>query len=181
MKDLSLIVAMTRNRVIGINNQLPWHLPEDLKYFKEVTMGSPMIMGRKTFESIGRLLPGRLNIIVTRNRNYSPEEFLKSKGIDLTPEKRALALVTNSLEEAIEASHANNQQSQNSKTPFLIGGAELFQQGIDLCTKLYITWIDKDFAGDAFFPELSLDQYSQTQCLEKTSPYPHSYCVYSRI
>ncbi len=142
MTALSLIVACAHHRVIGINNTLPWHLPEDLKRFKTLTMGHHIIMGRKTYESLGRLLPGRTTVIVTRNPNYKVEG----------------ALVAGSLQAAIKL-------CKNDDEPFLIGGAELYQHGLALATKLYITQVQLDVKGDAFFPEID---FSQWQLLEKT-------------
>ena len=136
MKALSLIVACANQRVIGINNTLPWHLPEDLKRFKALTTGHHIIMGRKTYESLGRLLPNRTTVIVTRNSHYKVEG----------------ALVANSLEAAL-------QLCQNDDEPFLIGGAELYQNGLALATKLYITEVLLDVKGDAFFPEIDFSQW----------------------
>lgn len=129
MTSLSLIVAIAQNNVIGINNTLPWHLPEDLKRFRALTMGHHIIMGRKTYESLGRLLPGRTTVIVTRNLHYSVEG----------------AIVVHSLSEAIKACGDDDEA-------FLIGGAELYQQGLQYAHKLYMTEIDLNVAGDAFFP-----------------------------
>lgn len=129
MTSLSLIVAIAQNNVIGINNTLPWHLPEDLKRFRALTMGHHIIMGRKTYESLGRLLPGRTTVIVTRNLGYSVEG----------------AIVVHSLDNAIKACGDDSEA-------FLIGGAELYRQGLQYAHKLYITEIDLDVAGDAFFP-----------------------------
>lgn len=131
---LSLIVAMSRNRVIGHQNQLPWHLPEDLKHFKATTMGNPIIMGRKTFESIGRPLPGRENIVVTRNPAYREEGVI----------------VVHSLAEAIKAC--------GDRDAFVIGGAQLYQDALPLADRLYVTLIDQDFAGDTYFPEIDWEK-----------------------
>lgn len=130
MQNLSVIVAVANNQVIGVNNTLPWHLPEDLKRFKALTMGHHIIMGRKTYESLGRLLPGRTTVIVTRNPDYKVEG----------------ALVANSVEAAIALCKDDDE-------PFLIGGAQLYETGLALADKLYITQVDTDVAGDAFFPE----------------------------
>ena len=139
MAKLSTIVAIANNRVIGINNTLPWHLPEDLKRFKALTMGHHIIMGRKTYESLGRLLPGRTTVIVTRNPDYKVEG----------------ALVANSLEAAIALCKDDDEA-------FLIGGAELYQDGLKLSSKLYITEIDLTVKGDAYFPEYSLKEWQET-------------------
>lgn len=170
----SSIVAMTRKRVIGKNNDLPWHLPEDLAYFKKVTMGCPIVMGRKTFESIGRPLPGRENIIVTRNKNYSPNAVT---GLDSS--KLENTHVVHSLGEA--KTLCEKLPHTNAKREiFLIGGAQLFQESLDLCDRHYITWIEKDFEGDTFFPEFELSQYIEVSKKEISTPFAHSYCVYER-
>ncbi len=139
MQNLSLIVAVAKNGVIGHNNTLPWHLPEDLKRFRALTTGHHIIMGRKTYESLGRLLPGRTTVIVTRNPNYNIEG----------------ALIANSLEAAIAL-------CQNDNEAFLIGGAELYQHGLALANKLYVTEIVLDVAGDAHFPELNAEKWQET-------------------
>ncbi len=136
MMSLSVIVALAKNRVIGVNNTLPWHLPEDLKRFRQLTMGHHIIMGRKTYESLGRLLPGRQTVIVTRNRDYQVEG----------------AHVVHSLEQAIQVSASDSEA-------FLIGGAELYQQSLPLAKRLYLTQIDAEFEGDAYFPEIDLNEW----------------------
>ncbi len=144
MSRLSLIVAAAKNGVIGINNTLPWHLSEDLKRFKALTMGHHIIMGRKTYESLGRLLPGRITVIVTRNKHY------KAEG----------ALISHSLQAALILACSDAE-------PFVIGGAELYKEGLKLANKLYITEVQAEFAGDAFFEPIDLDVW---QLAEKT---PH--------
>lgn len=133
-----MIVAVANNGVIGVNNTLPWHIPEDLKRFRALTMGHHIIMGRKTYESLGRLLPGRTTVIVTRNPHYKIEGALVAHSL-----QAALALCTNDSE------------------PFLIGGAELYKEGIKLANKLYITEVHADFAGDAFFEPLDLTRWQE--------------------
>ena len=130
MTNLAIIVAMAKNRTIGINNTLPWHCPEDLKRFKSLTMGHHLIMGRKTFDSIGKPLPGRTTVVISRDRK------LKIQG----------CTVVNSLPEAI-ASCAKDPQI------FVVGGADIYTQTINLADILYITEIQKDVIGDAVFPE----------------------------
>ncbi len=136
MTALSLIVARAKNNVIGLNNTLPWHLPEDLKRFRALTTGHHIIMGRKTYESLGRLLPNRTTVIVTRNPQYRVEG----------------ALMAHSLDDAIAL-------CQDDEEPFLIGGAELYQTGLAKATKLYITEVDLDITGDAFFPEVDFNYW----------------------
>ena len=139
MPCLSLIVAVARNGVIGANNTLPWHLPEDLKRFRALTTGHHIIMGRKTYESLNRLLPGRTSVIVSRNADYSVTG----------------ALVANSLQQAIELCGSDEEI-------FLIGGAELFGQGLQLADRLYLTEIDAYFEGDVFFPDFDPKTWHET-------------------
>ncbi|ASJ23610.1 dihydrofolate reductase [Laribacter hongkongensis] len=135
---LALIAARARNGVIGLDNRMPWHLPEDLAYFKRVTLGKPVVMGRKTFESIGRPLPGRLNIVVTRNPGWQAAGVQVAHSLDA-----ALALAAAAVPEEI----------------MLIGGAELYRQALPQADVLYLTEIDAEFAGDAFFPEVDLARW----------------------
>ena len=127
---LSLIVAMAKNRVIGSNNQMPWHLPADFAYFKKVTLGHPVIMGRKTFDSIGRPLPGRRNIVVSRNPAF------RAEGVD----------VMTSLDAAIKI-------CQNTEA-FVIGGATLYAEALPHADRLFITEVDASPNGDTVFPSL---------------------------
>lgn len=137
---ISLIVAHSSNRVIGIDGQLPWHIPDDLKYFKAITIGKPIIMGRKTFDSIGKPLPGRLNIIITKNTDLSIEE----------------CVVVNNLEAAIsEATNFFKTQDTEQEEIFIIGGAQIFKQSMEFVNKIYITEVHAEYAGDVFFDELS--------------------------
>ena len=139
MTTVSLIVAIANNHVIGVNNTLPWHLPEDLKRFRALTMGHHIIMGRKTYESLGRLLPGRTTVIVTRNKDYGVEG----------------ALIANSLAEAITL-------CKNDDEVFVIGGAELYKDALKLANKLYVTQIDLEVQGDAFFPAFDTTEWKET-------------------
>lgn len=159
MTQLSMIVAVAHDGVIGVNNTLPWHLPEDLKRFRALTMGHHIIMGRKTYDSLGRLLPGRTTVIVTRNENYKVEG----------------ALVAHSLEAAIAL-------CEDDEEVFLIGGAELYQAGLKLAHKLYITEIELDVAGDAFFPKLVSTEWQETEREAHTSEkgLKFSYVTYLR-
>ena len=126
---VKIIVAMSKNRVIGNNNQLIWKLSSDLKRFKELTTGNSIVMGRKTFESIGKPLPNRRNIIITRNNDYIVE------GCE----------IVSSLEEALLLTNNNC---------FIIGGGEIYKQALDITDKIYLTLVHKDFEGDTIFPEL---------------------------
>lgn len=140
---ISLMVAHDPDRVIGLNNDLPWHIPEDLAYFKKQTMGKAMVMGRKTYESIGRPLPGRLSIVVTRNKAFTAEEGV---------------VIVHDLETAI------NKAEDFADEVMIIGGAEIFRLSMDVADRLYITEIAQRFEGDTFFPEYS----TEWQLLEKT-------------
>ncbi len=133
---LSLVVAMDANRGIGVDNQLPWHLPEDLAHFKRVTLGHPIIMGRKTFESIGRPLPGRRNIVVTRNTDWDHD------GVD----------VVHSLEDAVTL--------VGDDSASIIGGAQIFAEAMHVADRLVVTHIDKAYRCDTFFPEIDSAQWA---------------------
>jgi dihydrofolate reductase len=128
---ISTIVATAKNGVIGKQGGLPWYLPAELTHFKAVTMGHPIIMGRKTHESIGRALPGRTNIVVTRDESY----------------KAADVLVTNSLEGAVEQA----KKSPGSEEIFIIGGETIYRQSMPLLDRIYLTQVDADIKGDKFF------------------------------
>ena len=132
---------MASNRVIGLNNQMPWHLSADLKKFKQITMGSPIVMGRKTFESIGKPLPGRTNIIISRNLDYHHEG----------------CLVFNDLTTAL--THA----CKIADEVFVIGGSALYEAVLPIADTLYLTQIHKEFAGDTFFPELSANDWQELE------------------
>lgn len=138
MTCLSIIVAVARNRVIGVNNTLPWHLPEDLKRFRALTMGHHIIMGRKTYESLGRLLPGRTTVIVSRSKEYAVPG----------------ALVTDSLRGALAL-------CGDDPEVFVIGGAQLYREGLPIADRLYLTEIDVPFEGDAHFPEYDASSWRE--------------------
>ena len=140
MSKVSLIVAMANNRVIGINNTLPWHLPADLKHFKALTMGHHILMGRKTYESIGKPLPGRTSVVITRNPNYI------ANGVT----------ITHTLEDAIAMCGDDSEI-------FIIGGAELYCQAIQLADRIYLTEIELEITGDAHFTELNKDVWQEIE------------------
>ncbi len=158
--NLSIIAAMDELRVIGWKNRLPWRLPADLQRFKRLTMGHTLLMGRKTFESIGRALPGRSSVVVTRQTNLAPE------GVR----------VAHSLEEALELT--------TGEQVFVTGGAELYQQTLAKSRRLYLTLIQAQFEGDAFFPEIadSLWQLVSEEFHEpdEKNAYPYYFRVYER-
>ena len=166
MPIISLIVAHTRNGVIGRDNQMPWHLPEDLRYFKRVTMGKPVIMGRNTWESLGKPLPGRDNIVVTRNPDYRAEG----------------AQVVSSMHDAI-ALASTLAAEKNCAEIMIIGGAQIYRAALPLAQRAYITEIDADIDGDAFFPTLEGNwqetaRESHAPC--EKNPYAYSFAVLER-
>lgn len=166
---LSLIVATAHNNVIGRNNELPWHLPQDLKYFKSLTLGKPIIMGRKTFESIGKPLPGRTNIVVTRQKNWN----------------FAGALVADSVEEALEIGQQfRAEQNSLADEMMVIGGAEIYRHALAIADRVYLTKIDVNIdGGDAFFPELSPAQWKLISELpgDADATLKHTFLIYERI
>lgn len=141
---ISLIVAMGTNRVIGKDNGLLWHLPNDLKFFKTKTMGKPMIMGRNTFDSIGKPLPGRTNIVVTRSQTYTP----------------AGVTITHSLEDALALAH-DVAIKDSADEIMIIGGAQIYKQSCALADRIYLTQVHATLEGDAFFPEFNINEWQE--------------------
>lgn len=139
---ISLIVAMSKNRVIGRDNKMPWHLSADLKRFRAITMNSPILMGRKTFESIGKPLDGRTNLILSKNINYQPQG----------------CLVFQSLESAL------NEAKKYGEEIFIIGGATLYEIALPLANRLYLTDIQAEFEGDTLFPEFDVNEWNEIAC-----------------
>ena len=137
--SVALIVAMAKNRTIGVNNTLPWRCPEDLKHFKALTMGHHMIMGRKTFDSIGKALPGRTTVVVTRDRE------LRLEG----------CLMAHSLSQAIAVCTEKIAAGTDDREIFIVGGAEIYAQSMPFVDNLYVTEIQQDVDGDAHFPEIN--------------------------
>jgi dihydrofolate reductase len=144
--DISIIVAIAENNVIGDNNQLIWHIPSDLKRFKALTMGHHIIMGRKTWESIGRALPGRISIVISRDPNYLAHG----------------AIVVTSIAEAIAKAQSDNEV-------FIIGGAQIYEQALPMANKIYLTQIHKSFKGDVSFPVIDKSIWKQVSS-EKGKP-----------
>ena len=161
MTQLCLIAAMDKNNLIGNNNDLPWHLPADLAFFKRTTLGKPIIMGRKTFESIGRALPGRRNIVVTRAAQFSAE------GCD----------VVGSIDTALDL-------CRDEAEAMLIGGASLYRQSIDRANCMYITRIDHEFSGDTWFPRFDESEWKvedrQDFAADSRNNYPYSFIKFVR-
>ncbi|WJY28230.1 MULTISPECIES: dihydrofolate reductase [Sporosarcina] len=157
---ISLLVAHDENRVIGADNAMPWHIPEELKYFKEKTMGKGIIMGRRTFESIGRPLKGRLNLILTRNAGYHAEG----------------AVAVQTLDEAIV--RAENYADE----VMIIGGAEIFEMAMPIADRLYVTVIRHSYEGDTYFPEYSTGWklISESDAHRTEDGIEYVYCIYER-
>jgi len=159
---LSLIVAMTRSGVIGREGALPWRLSADLKRFKTLTMGHHLLMGRKTYQSLGRPLPGRISIVISRQADYRAASDV---------------LVAHSLEEAIEFAAADSET-------FVIGGGEIFQQALPLTTRAYVTWVEAETGGDTQFPEWNPAQWrivgSERHSADAKNEYDTTFCIYDR-
>ncbi|HET8904126.1 MAG TPA: dihydrofolate reductase [Saccharospirillum sp.] len=164
---IALMWAMARNGVIGRDNKLPWYLPEDLKYLKRVTTGKPVIMGRKTYDSIGRPLPNRTNIVVTRDAS------LTVPGVK----------VVTSLDDALELARAESVISDVEEV-IVMGGAEIYAQALPYADRLYVTLVHAEVEGDAVFPPIDLDEYQELARedfkAEGPNPYDYSFVVYER-
>ena len=142
MMQISMIAAMANNRVIGAHNAMPWHLPADLKHFKKITLGKPIIMGRKTYASIGKALPGRLNIVVSSDVNLTLPD----------------ATVVQGCEQAIDVAtkHCSKQKIENPEV-MIIGGGTIYEHFLGFCHRLYLTHIELDVAGDTYFPNYAAE------------------------
>ena len=158
---LSLIAAIGRNNVIGKGNKMPWHLPADLQFFKNTTLGKPIIMGRRTWESLGRVLPERPHIVITRNKEYTAE------GVKI-----------------VHSINAALQQVAKVDEAVIIGGAFLYEKMLPLADRLYLTEIDAEFEGDTFFPEWKKDDWllvsSEAHPADEKNPFPYRFVVYDR-
>ena len=163
---MSLIVAVSRNGVIGLNNQLPWRLPGDLQYFKSVTMGKPLVMGRKTYDSIGRPLPGRTNIVITRDASWS------APGVN----------VATTLDDALLLARKACLDSGVDEV-MVIGGEQIYRMTITVADRLYVTEVDAEIAGDAFFPTIDPQQWqrNRVELPEVTGSYSYQFLVLDRI
>ena len=158
---LSIIAAMALNRTIGIHNTLPWRLPEDLKRFKALTMEHHIVMGRKTYDSIGKSLPGRDTVIVTRNMDYAVPG----------------CIAVNSLDAALTVSHGDAEV-------FFVGGADLYRQALPIAHRIYLTEIQRVFDGDTFFPEFDKSQWLETarepHRTEEPNSFEYHFVIYDR-
>lgn len=159
---ISIIAAIGKNNEIGKDNKMPWHLPNDLHYFKETTLNHPVIMGRKTYESIGRPLPKRKNIVISKQRLDLPDGMLQIKGIE-------------------DIKKLTKQYEQI----FIIGGATIYEQTIDLADRLFITRINEAFLADTFFPKIDLTKWhkvsSKKGLRDKENDYDYEFIIYERI
>jgi dihydrofolate reductase len=163
MPRISLIAAMARNRSIGIDNRLPWHLPADLKRFKALTMGHPMVIGRRTYDSVGRALPGRTTIVVTRQPGWS------APGV----------IVAHTLDEALDEAVRLDREEV-----FVGGGQEIFRLALNRADRIYLTVIDRDFSGDTFFPEFDESAWRIVEREDhpptEARPYAFSFVTYEK-
>lgn len=161
---VSLLLAASENGVIGKNNTLPWHLPDDLKYFKNLTWGLPILMGRKTFDSIGKPLPGRKSIVITRDKEWHHE------GVE----------AVHSIKEAVQKG-----EGFGAKEIFVIGGAQIFNETLPIANRIYLTRIHQRFDGDVFFPEISESEWALTSsrfcAADEKNHYDHTYQVWEKI
>jgi len=158
-----MIAAMANNRIIGADNDMPWHLPADLKHFKATTMGKPVLMGRKTYESIGKALPGRTNIVITANKSYSLDD----------------AIVVNSVEAAMQEAAAFDEV-------MIIGGGSIYQSMLLQATRLYLTFIDLEVDGDTQFPDYEAianwqELSRETHHKDEKNPYDYTFVTFERV
>ncbi|MBF0596758.1 dihydrofolate reductase [Faecalibacter rhinopitheci] len=160
---IKIIVAKASNNVIGNNNELIWHLPNDLKNFKKLTSDHPIIMGRKTYQSLGRPLPNRTNIVITRDSNFKDDKVV----------------ITYSLEESI------NKAKEINNDLFIIGGGDIYKQAMEIADELYITEVHHEFEGDTFFPEIDEDNFEEISRehfnKDEKHLYAYSFVIYKRI
>lgn len=158
---ISIIVAMADNMIIGDKNSLPWNLPADMKYFRKITLGKPIIMGAKTFESIGKALPNRKNIILSHDKNY------RAKG----------CVVVASIEQALEEVEENEEV-------MIAGGASVYKQFLPLANRLYLTFVHHNFKGDTYFPKFDINQWKEIKRIDnkpdKKNIYSYSFVVLER-
>lgn len=169
MPAITLIVAASQNNVIGKDNDLPWHLPRDLQYFKKITTGCPIIMGRKTYESIGRALPNRLNIVITRNANYRTHYDVDD------------AEVVHDVQSAIDLAR---EKQADAREIHIIGGATIFAQALPLIDKIYLNRVLADFEGDTFLPNIDWSQWQlirkEHHVADDKNAYAMDFAVYER-
>lgn len=154
---IALIAAIAENRVIGKDGRMPWHIPEDLRYFKRLTLGNVLIMGRRTYEVLGRPFPERLNIVLSTTQNFDAEN----------------CMTVPSMEEALRAA--------GDRDIFIIGGEGVFRRCLPMADMLFLTEIERAYDGDTFFPEFSASEFEKSVVGRSETPVPHAYVVYRRI
>lgn len=159
---ISIIAAMGRNRELGLDNKLLWHLPVDMKFFRQTTMGKPILVGRKTYESFGgKPLPGRNNIVITKDKNYQSEG----------------AVIVHSIDQAL-------QEASDADEIMIIGGASFYEQTLPLADRLYLTYVDADFEADSWFPEFDIHEWKETSRqinkADDKNPFDCSFMVYDK-
>ncbi len=163
-REIALVVAASTNNVIGKDNSLVWHLPNDMKFFKNVTWGFPVVMGRKTFQELGKPLKGRVNIVITRQADWSVEEVITAGSLD------------GAMRSATET---------NAKKIFVIGGGEIYRQAISIADTIYITRVHGEFEGDAFFPEIDENEWklisNEDFPVDEKHAYAYSFQVWKRV
>ena len=159
------VVACSTNNVIGLNGQLPWHIPEDLEFFHNITQSKACIMGRKTFESLGKPLSGRQNIILTKNQDFTPPKGVK---------------VFQKLQEAMEFSATPEMLAKHGSEICIIGGGEIYKRSLGLMDRLYVTRIHKEFKGDSFYPEIPSDLFKKVKQVDKNQGLSYSFLVYEK-
>jgi dihydrofolate reductase len=160
---LSAVAAMANNRVIGNEGGLPWSIPEDMKFFRDKTMNHIMLMGRKTFESFPGLLPKRLHVVITRQKDFHP----------------AGAHVFHDISQALEFCKA--QTAQWGKEVFIVGGGQIYKELLPMTDRIYLTEIHKSIAGDAYFPELPPGEFQETERKQRFEPVAFDFVTYERI
>ena len=166
--NLAIIVAVAHKGVIGRDNRMPWHLPNDLKYFKRLTLGKPVIMGRKTFESIGKPLPGRANIVITRQQGWCAD------GVE----------AVHNLDDAISLAEVLTH-SNGADEAMIIGGAQLYNESLIRANRLYLTEVAGDFDGDTYFPVIDQKEWRELlreeQIADDDNLYDHTFLVFERV
>lgn len=160
---ISHIVAAASNNTIGLKGELPWHIPEDLQFFHDMTKGHAIVMGRKTFESLGKPLPDRLNVVVTRQEGFRPEG----------------THVFNDIQKAVD--FCKTKTSEYGSEIFIIGGGEIYRQSMDMVDKIYLTRIHQEFEGDAFYPDVDENIFQEVERRERLDqPVPYTFLTYVR-
>lgn len=162
---IAAIVAMARNRVIGKDNQMPWHIPEEFKYFRRMTMGKPLIMGRKSFDALGgKPLPGRANIIISRNPGAVQGDVI------------AVATLDEAVEKAREIARRDGVDEI-----FIAGGAQIYEMAMPVTQRLYLTIIDRDYEGNVFFPQFEMQNWRETSSTPVDYDPPYAMKIFDRI